>query len=286
MNIESLLGYGAIPEIITPSPAPLISTGFVSLDEALGGGFVKGSIVELYGDEGTSKSTMVLGMLTEDSAYIDTDYNIDTYYAGCLEVPDGVLILQPDEGNAFSVLKDLLELNRHDLIIVDSLVSMTEEDESFDEHTHNTYLMESMREIRSLIKDTVVVFTNQLRYNGRLVTSAGGKSMDIYADVRLKIKKLSSGSRLERLGVTIKYNKFRPLPSSELVLYNMYGEGISKEFDLVTLAVGRGVIEKRGSFYFYKGSNIGQGMLDVISNVKQSNKLKESILRRVVDHDA
>ena len=284
-RLEELLGKGAIPTTHTSPTPQILSTGFAGIDIALGtGGMVRGSIIEICGEDSAGKSSLVLGIVsalqkTTRVAYIDTDNNFDGYYADCMGVStDDLLVIQPNAGMVFQNLEMILRLKMFSVIVVDSAVSITEIKEFFDEDYHSAYLSEGFKYIKNLANSTgtTIILTNQLRYNGRVITQAGGLGLKLNADVKLVLKKTATRDLRESLKLVPVYNRYSTL-REPVELINTHGSGISRELDLLTQAIRFGVVHKRGSFYFYGDFNIGQG-----SNVVITEDLFNEIYNKLI----
>ena len=263
----------------------VIPTGSLALDLALGvGGVPRGRVTEIYGPEGSGKTTLCQHIVAEAqraggvAAYIDMEHALDPLYAAkCGVNVDDLYISQPDTGEqALEIAEALTRSGAMDVIIVDSVAALVPkaeiEGEMGDSHPglQARLMSQALRKLSGAIKtsNTAMVFTNQLRQKigvmyGSPETTTGGMALKFYASVRLDIRRIEAikaGGEVigNRTQVKVKKNKVAP-PFRECEFDIMYDEGISKEGDVLDLGVELGIIEKRGSFYLYKEERLAQG---------------------------
>lgn len=285
-QIIKQFGDGAIRRLgdTTTVDVELISSGALSLDLALGGGYPKGRIVEVYGPESSGKTTLTLHAIAEmqkkggTAAFIDAEHALDPAYARRLGVDtDNLLVSQPDNGEqALEIVETLVRSNAVDLIIVDSvaaLVPQAEIDgEMGDSHMglQARLMSQALRKLTGSINKskTIVIFINQIRMKigvmfGNPETTTGGNALKFYASVRLDIRRtgqIKSGEDIigNRTKVKVVKNKIAP-PFRVAEFDIMYNEGISKTGDVLDLAVIHGIVGKAGAWFDYADAKIGQG---------------------------
>ncbi len=286
-SIQKRYGEGAIMRLGQAGHLHIdvIPTGSLALDLALGvGGVPRGRVTEIYGPEGSGKTTLCQHIVAEAqrtggvAAYIDMEHALDPLYAAkCGVNVDELYISQPDTGEqALEIAEALVRSGAVDVIIVDSVAALVPkaeiEGEMGDSHPglQARLMSQALRKLSGAIKtsNTAMVFTNQLRQKigvmyGSPETTTGGMALKFYASVRLDIRRIEAikaGGEVigNRTQVKVKKNKVAP-PFRECEFDIMYDEGISKEGDVLDLGVELGIIEKRGSFYLYKDGRLGQG---------------------------
>jgi len=263
----------------------VIPTGALSLDIALGvGGIPRGRVTEIYGPDGAGKTTLALHIVAEAqkrggvAAYIDMEHALDPEYAEACGVDvDNLYIAQPDTGEqALEIAETLVRSGAVDVIVIDSVAALVPraeiEGEMGDSHPglQARLMSQALRKLSGAIKqsNTAMIFTNQLREKigvvfGSSETTTGGRALKFYASIRLDVRRVTGikekgeviGSRTR---VRVTKNKVAP-PFRVAEFDIIYGKGISREGDILDLAVQYGIIEKRGSFYSYRGQNIAQG---------------------------
>lgn len=304
-QIEKKYGKGSIMRLGEKPHEEVgaISTGCLSLDAAIGvGGFPRGRIVEVYGPESSGKTTLALQVVASAQktggicAYIDAEHAMDPEYAGKLGVNiDDMLISQPDSGEqALEIAETLVRSNSVDVIVIDSVAALVPRAELDGEMGDSLpglqarLMSQALRKITAIVANshTCFVFINQLRekigvFFGSPETTTGGKALKFYSSLRLDIRRIGAikdGDRVvgNRTRVKVVKNKCAP-PFRETEFDIMYGEGISREGDLIDLAVNNNVIEKSGAWFSYKGERLGQGRENVKNHLKENVDLATRI---------
>lgn len=305
MQIEKKFGKGSIMRLGERPHEDIgaISTNCLSLDAAIGvGGFPRGRIVEVYGPESSGKTTLALTVVASAQktggicAYIDAEHAMDPEYAQKLGVNiDDMLISQPDSGEqALEIAETLIRSNSVDVIVIDSVAALVPRAELDGEMGDSLpglqarLMSQALRKITAIVSSshTCFIFINQLRekigvFFGSPETTTGGKALKFYASLRLDIRRIGAikdGDKVvgNRTRVKVVKNKCAP-PFRESEFDIMYGEGISKEGDLLDLAVSHNIVEKSGAWFSYKGERLGQGR----DNVKNMLKTNEELLGRI-----
>jgi recombination protein RecA len=286
-TIQKRYGEGAIMRLGQASHLQVeaIPTGSLSLDLALGiGGIPRGRVTEIYGPEGSGKTTLCQHIVAEAqrmggvAAYIDMEHALDPIYAAkCGVDVDELYISQPDTGEqALEIAEALVRSGAVDVIVIDSVAALVPraeiEGDMGDSHPglQARLMSQALRKLSGAIKvsNSAMIFTNQLRQKigimfGNPETTSGGMALKFYASVRLDIRSIQSikvGTEVvgNRTRVRVKKNKVAP-PFRECEFDIMYAEGISKEGDVLDLGAELGIVEKRGSFYLYKDERLAQG---------------------------
>ena len=304
-NIEKKFGKGSIMRLgeREVSDIPAISTTSLSLDAAIGvGGVPRGRIVEIYGPESSGKTTLALHIVAEAqkaggvAAYIDAEHAMDADYAGKLGVDiDQLLISQPDSGEqALEIAEALVRSNGVDVIVVDSVAALVPRAELDGEMGDSLpglqarLMSQALRKLTAIVaqSNTCFIFINQIREKigvmfGNPETTTGGRALKFYSTLRLDIRRIGAikdGDRVagNRTKVKVAKNKVAP-PFREAEFDIMYGEGISREGDLLDLAVVQRAVEKSGAWFSYKGERLGQGR----ENAKQALKDNPEVLRKI-----
>jgi recombination protein RecA len=304
-NIEKKFGKGSIMRLgeRDVSEVPAISTTSLSLDAAVGvGGVPRGRIVEIYGPESSGKTTLALHIVAEAqkaggvAAYIDAEHAMDADYAGKLGVDiDQLLISQPDSGEqALEIAEALVRSNGIDVIVIDSVAALVPRAELDGEMGDSLpglqarLMSQALRKLTAIVaqSNTCFIFINQIREKigvmfGSPETTTGGRALKFYASLRLDIRRIGAikdGDRVvgNRTKVKVAKNKVAP-PFRECEFDIMYGEGISREGDLLDLAVANRAVEKSGAWFSYKGERLGQGR----ENAKQALKDNGELLKRI-----
>jgi recombination protein RecA len=285
-QINKQFGDGAIRRLGDTSTVDveLISAGALSLDLALGGGYPKGRIVEIYGPESSGKTTLTLHAIAEiqkkggTAAFVDAEHALDPAYARRLGVDtDNLLVAQPDNGEqALEIVETLVRSNAVDLVVVDSVAALVPqaeiEGEMGDSHMglQARLMSQALRKLTGIINKskTIVVFINQIRMKigvmfGNPETTTGGNALKFYSSVRMDIRRtgqIKSGEDIigNRTKVKIVKNKIAP-PFRAAEFDIMYNEGISRTGDVLDLAVQHGIVGKSGAWFDYADAKIGQG---------------------------
>src|SRR5438874_5101216 len=305
LNIEKRFGKGSIMRLGEReiSDIPAISTTSLSLDAAIGvGGVPRGRIVEIYGPESSGKSTLAMHIVAQAqqaggvAAYIDAEHAMDAQYATKLGVNiDDMLISQPDSGEqALEIAETLVRSNSVDVIVIDSVAALVPRAELDGEMGDSLpglqarLMSQALRKITAIVSSsrTCFIFINQLRekigvFFGSPETTTGGKALKFYASLRLDIRRIGAikeGDKVvgNRTRVKVVKNKCAP-PFRESEFDIMYGEGISREGDLIDLAVNHNVVEKSGAWFSYQGERLGQGRENVKPLLKSSPALVDRI---------
>ncbi|MBA3441130.1 MAG: recombinase RecA [Pyrinomonadaceae bacterium] len=305
LNIEKKFGKGSIMRLgeREVSDIPAISTTSISLDAATGiGGVPRGRVIEIFGPESSGKTTLALHIVAEAqkaggvAAYIDAEHAMDADYAGKLEVNiDDLLISQPDSGEqALEIVEALVRSNGVDVIVVDSVAALVPRAELEGEMGDSLpglqarLMSQALRKLTAIVasSNTCLIFINQIREKigvmfGSPETTTGGRALKFYSSLRIDIRRIGSikdGERVvgNRTKVKIVKNKVAP-PFRECEFDIMYGEGISREGDLLDLGVTNKVVEKSGAWFSYNGERLGQGR----ENSKQALKDNPDLLHRI-----
>jgi len=304
-NIEKKFGKGSIMRLGERPHEEIgaISTNCLSLDAAIGiGGVPRGRIVEVYGPESSGKTTLALQVVASAqklggiAAYIDAEHAMDPEYAGKLGVSiDDLLISQPDSGEqALEIAETLVRSNSVDVIVIDSVAALVPRAELDGEMGDSLpglqarLMSQALRKLTAIVaqSNTCFIFINQLRekigvFFGSPETTTGGKALKFYASVRLDIRRIGAikeGDRMvgNRTKVKVVKNKVAP-PFRECEFDIMYGEGISREGDLLDLAVNNNVVEKSGAWFSYSSERMGQGRENVKNMLKENRDMFDRI---------
>ena len=285
----------------------VISTGCLSLDLALGvGGIPKGRIIELYGPEGSGKTTLALHIVAEAqkaggiAAYIDMEHALDTEYMKKLGINTAELIVsQPSYGEqALDMTDTLIRSNALDLIIIDSvaaLVPKAELDGEMGDHfvgLHARLMSQAMRKLTGTVKktETCLIFINQIREKsgvmfGNPETTTGGRALKFYSSVRMEIRRVTAvkeGTEFVGARVRVKIVKNKVAPPFKSTEFDiMYGEGISYVGDIIDLAVEGEIIQKTGAWYAYNDEKIGQGRENAKTYLQENPDVLEKIVKNV-----
>ena len=298
-QIEKQFGKGSIMRLGSKEaivPIAVISTGAISFDAALGvGGFPRGRVIEIFGPESSGKTTIALQVIAEAqktggmAAFVDAEHALDPGYAKKLGVDvDNLLVSQPDYGEqALEITEALVRSNAIDVLVVDSVAALVPkaelDGEMGDSHMglQARLMSQALRKLTGTVAKsrTCLIFINQIREKigvmfGNPETTTGGRALKFYSSVRIDIRRIAAikegdvvtGSRTR---VKIVKNKVAaPFRESEFDI--LYGEGISREGDLIDLAVAQNILEKSGSWFSYKGERIGQGRENARSFLKEN----------------
>src|SRR5512136_1132823 len=301
-QIEKQFGKGTIMKLGQKGaavPVSAIPTGSISFDLALGiGGFPRGRVVEIYGPEATGKTTLALHVVAEaqkrggQAAFIDAEHALSPAYAAQIGIDiDNLLISQPDFGEqALEIAEVLVRSGAVDVIVVDSVAALVPkaelEGEMGDAHMglQARLMSQALRKLTAIVarSKTCFIFINQLRekigmFIGNPETTTGGRALKFYASMRIDVRKLAvlkEGDSVigSRAKVKIVKNKMAP-PFREAQFDIIFGEGISKEGDLVDCGLDFGILEKSGTWYSYKGERLGQGRDNVKKLLKENKEL-------------
>ena len=309
-QIEKQFGKGSIMRLgqrNSIAPIEAISTGSISIDYALGvGGLPRGRVTEIYGPESSGKTTLALQVIASAqreggmAAFVDAEHALDAAYAQKLGVDlENLLVSQPDNGEqALEIVEVLVRSNSVDVVVVDSvaaLVPKAEIDGDMGEAQMGLQarlMSQALRKLTGIVSksNTTLVFINQLREKigvmfGNPETTTGGRALKFYASVRIDIRRIASikdGDQITggRTRVKVVKNKVAP-PFREAEFDIMYGEGISREGDLLDLAVEKRIIEKSGAWFAYSGERLGQGRENAKQFLKDNVDVRQAIESRV-----
>ena len=311
-QIEKQFGKGSVMKLgdVTAMEIEAIPTGALSLDIALGiGGIPRGRIVEVYGPESSGKTTLALHMIAEaqkiggEAAFIDAEHALDPVYAKHLGVDiDNLIVSQPDTGEqALEITEALVRSGAIDVVVVDSVAALVPKAEidgdMGDSHIglQARLMSQALRKLAGVINKSkcVVIFINQLREKvgvmfGNPETTAGGRALKYYASVRLDIRKIENikqdGEVVgNRARVKVVKNKVAP-PFREAEFDIVYGKGISKEGNLLDIAVNLDIIEKSGSWFSYDGERIGQGRENVKKYLADNPEMMTEVEKKIRDN--
>src|ERR671910_862017 len=309
-QIEKQFGKGSIMRLGQKGAIQMIEsipTGSISIDYALGvGGMPRGRVIEIYGPESSGKTTLALQVIAQAqkiggvSAFVDAEHALDAAYAKKLGVDlDNLLVSQPDNGEqALEIVELLIRSNGVDVVVVDSVAALVPRAEIEGEMgdaqmgLQARLMSQALRKLTGSVSrtKTILIFINQIREKigvmfGSPETTTGGRALKFYASVRIDIRRIASikdgevviGSRTR---VKVVKNKLAP-PFREAEFDIMYGEGISREGDLLDLAVEKRIIEKSGAWFAYGGERLGQGRENVKQFLKDNPDVRRAIDERV-----
>ena len=309
-QIEKQFGKGAIMRLGSKgavAPHEAISTGSISIDYALGiGGFPRGRVVEVFGPESSGKTTLTLQVIAEAqraggmAAFVDAEHALDAEYARKLGVDiENLLVSQPDNGEqALEIVEVLVRSNSVDVVVVDSVAALVPraeiEGEMGDAQVglQARLMSQALRKLTAVVakSKTTLIFINQLREKigvmfGSPETTTGGRALKFYSSVRVDIRRIGAIKDGDvvvggRTRVKIVKNKVAP-PFREAEFDIMYGEGVSREGDLVDIAVERKIIDKSGAWFSYGGERLGQGRENVKTFLKEHKDIRQTIEDRV-----
>lgn len=307
-QIEKQFGKGAIMKLgeSTHTKVECIPTGSISLDLALGGGLPKGRIVEIYGPESSGKTTVTLHAIAEiqktggTAAFIDAEHALDPEYAKRIGVNvENLLLSQPDNGEqALEICETLVRSNAVDLIVVDSVAALVPRAEIEGDMGDSLpglqarLMSQALRKLTSVISrsKTTVIFINQIRMKigvmfGNPETTTGGNALKFYSSVRMDIRRTGQIKQADsvignRTKIKVVKNKIAP-PFKEAEFDIMYNEGISKSGDILDLAAAKGIVDKAGAWYSYKGEKIGQGREATKLYLDKNPKIAEELAKAI-----
>jgi len=305
-QIEKQFGKGSILRLgskDTIVPVQSISTGSISLDYALGvGGFPRGRICEIFGPESSGKTTIALQVIAEAqkvggmAAFIDVEHALDPIYARKLGVDvDNLLVSQPDYAEqALEITSVLISSGSIDVLVVDSVAALVPKAE-LDGEMGDAFvgiqarlMSQAMRKLTGIVSksNTCLIFINQIREKigvmfGSPETTSGGRALKFYSSVRADIRRIAAIKEGEvvignRTKVKIVKNKVAP-PFREAEFDILYGEGVSREGDLIDLAVAQNLVEKSGSWYSFRGERIGQGRENARQFLRDNSDTRQTI---------
>ena len=309
-QIEKQFGKGSIMRLGVdekPEDIQVVSTGSLGLDVALGvGGLPRGRVIEIYGPESSGKTTLTLQVVAEMqklggvAAFIDAEHALDVQYAQKLGVNlQDLLISQPDTGEqALEIVDSLVRSGAVDLVVIDSVAALTPKAEIEGEMGDQLpglqarLMSQALRKLTATIKKTncTVIFINQIRMKigvmfGSPETTTGGNALKFYASVRLDIRRIGSIKRGEEVvgnetRVKVVKNKVSP-PFREAEFDILYGEGVSREGEIIDLGVQAKVVDKSGAWYAYNGEKIGQGKDNCREFLRENPELAREIENKV-----
>jgi recombination protein RecA len=309
-QIEKQFGKGAVMrmgDVSAVRDAEAISTGSLGLDIALGiGGLPRGRVVEIYGPESSGKTTLTLQVIAEaqkaggTAAFVDAEHALDPVYAEKLGVNvDELLVSQPDTGEqALEITDMLVRSGSIDIVVVDSVAALTPkaeiEGDMGDSHMglQARLMSQALRKLTGNINrsNTMVIFINQIRMKigvmfGNPETTTGGNALKFYASVRMDIRRIGAIKKADEIigsetRVKVVKNKMAP-PFRQAEFQILYGEGISREGEIIDLGVKHGLVEKSGAWYSYNGDRIGQGKENVRDFLKQNPEIAREIEGRI-----
>ena len=311
-QIEKQFGKGSVMKLgeFKAMEVEAIPTGALSLDMALGiGGVPRGRIIEVFGPESSGKTTLALHIVAEaqkmggDAAFIDAEHALDPVYAKKLGVDiDNLIVSQPDTGEqALEITESLVRSGALDVIVVDSVAALVPKAEidgdMGDSHMglQARLMSQALRKLTGALNKTktVLIFINQLREKigvmfGNPETTTGGRALKFYASVRLDIRKgeqIKSGDTVvgNKVNIKVVKNKVSP-PFRTASVDIMYGEGISREGEIVDLASDIDIIDKSGAWYSYNGEKIGQGKENVKIFLKENPVLRDELEQKIREH--
>ena len=304
-QIDKQFGKGSVMRMGDPAAYNMesIPTGSLGLDIALGiGGVPKGRVAEIYGPESSGKTTLTLHIIAQaqkqggTAAFIDAEHALDPSYAEKLGINmDELLVSQPDTGEqALEITDMLVRSGAVDIVVIDSVAALTPraeiEGEMGDTHVglQARLMSQALRKLTANIKRTncLVIFINQIRMKigvmfGSPETTSGGNALKFYASVRLDIRRIGAIKKGDEIvgndtRVKVVKNKVAP-PFKQVTFEIIYGEGISREGELIDLGVQHGFIEKSGSWYSHDGNRIGQGKENVRNFLKENPQIADDI---------
>ena len=309
-QIEKQFGKGSIMRLgqnNVVAPVEVISTGAISIDYALGiGGVPRGRVIEIFGPESSGKTTLALQVIAEAqkkggmAAFVDAEHALDAAYAKKLGVDlDNLLVSQPDNGEqALEIVEVIIRSNSVDVVVVDSVAALVPRAEIEGEMgeaqmgLQARLMSQALRKLTGAVSKskTSLIFINQLREKigvmfGNPETTTGGRALKFYSSVRIDIRRIGAIKDGEnvvggRTRVKVVKNKLAP-PFREAEFDVMYGEGVSREGDLIDIAVEHKIVEKSGAWFAYGGERLGQGRENVKSFLKENIDVRSAIEEKV-----
>ncbi len=311
-DIEKQFGKGSIMKLGSESHLNIetTSTGSITLDVALGaGGYPKGRIIEIYGPESSGKTTFALHAIAEvqkqggRAAFIDAEHALDPIYAKNLGVDiDELLLSQPDTGEqALEICEALVRSEAIDIVVIDSVAALVPqaeiEGEMGDSHVglQARLMSQALRKLSGTLNKTktTAIFINQLREKvgvmfGNPETTPGGRALKFYSSIRLEVRRaeqIKQGDSVigNRTNIKVVKNKVAP-PFKVAQVDIMYGEGVSKEGEIVDLATEINVLDKSGAWYSYNGEKVGQGKENVKNYLRENPELRDELEYKIREH--
>ena len=312
LDIEKQFGKGSVMKLGDHEQREIdtISSGSLSLDIALGiGGYPKGRIIEIYGPESSGKTTFALHAIAEAQklggrvAFIDAEHALDPTYAAKIGVNiNDLLLSQPDNGEqALEICEALVRSGAISVIVIDSVAALVPqaeiEGEMGDSHVglQARLMSQALRKLSGAINktNTIAIFINQLREKvgvmfGNPETTTGGRALKFYSSIRLDIRRaeqIKDGSDIigNKTAIKVVKNKMAP-PFKSCNVDIMYGEGVSKEGEIIDLASEAGILEKSGAWYAYNGEKLGQGKENVKEFLRTNPKVRDELEQKTREH--
>jgi recombination protein RecA len=305
-QIEKQHGKGSIMRLGSKDvlvPVSVIPTGSLALDAALGvGGFPRGRVIEIFGPEAGGKTTMALHVIAEaqkmggQAAFIDAEHALDPNYARKLGVDvDNLLVSQPDNGEqALEIAETLIRSGGVDIVVVDSVAALVPKAELEGEMgepqmgLQARLMSQALRKLTAIVSKsrTCLIFINQVREKigvlfGNPETTTGGRALKFYASIRLDIRRIQSIKEGDRVvgsrtrGKVVKNKVAAPFREAEFDI--LYGEGISRETDLIDLGLSHGLIEKTGTWFSFEGERLGQGRENARVFLKENKDIRDRV---------
>lgn len=309
-QIEKQFGKGAISRLGSNNTQQIdrLSSDILTLDMALGGGLPKGRIIEIYGPESSSKTSLCLNWVAQTqqsggiAAFVDAEHALDLLWANKLGVNiDDLLVAQPDNGEeALEITESLVRSNALDLIIVDSVAALVPRAElegnmgDAQMGLHARLMSQALRKLTGTISktNTTVIFVNQIRHKigvmfGSPETTTGGNALKFYASVRMDVRKIEAIKKGDtpignKVRVKVVKNKTAP-PFRQSELNLLFDGYFDKEEALLSVAVDNEIVEKSGTWYSYNGDRIGQGKDNVSNFLRENNNVYQDIYNKIID---
>lgn len=311
-KIERQFGKGSIMKLGEQADRRVstVSSGSLTLDVALGvGGYPRGRVVEIYGPESSGKTTVALHAIAEvqkdggQAAFIDAEHALDPVYAEKLGVnTDELLLSQPDTGEqALEIAEALVRSGAIDIVVIDSVAALVPraeiEGEMGDSHVglQARLMSQALRKLSGVISKshTIAIFINQIREKvgvmfGNPETTPGGRALKFYSSVRLEVRRaetLKQGEDMvgSRTKIKVVKNKVAP-PFKKAEVDIMYGEGISKEGEILDIGAAEDIVQKSGAWYSYEGERLGQGRENAKQYLKENEEVAAAIRKRIREH--